>query len=454
MPFVPVVDFWSAQSSISTDELRAAAAGTSAAHPRVVTTSEDVDVVRGLLGGDAVEGADVAGVEAAVRQGALGILRATDVTQRVHALAVDGVSLYGNDRIESVADWPLVASVLSTVAWDQSSLWTLVAAGDVMMDRGVAKAVREHGDDGGYLFDGGTARITRLKCCSFFGFEVPVTEKTGNAGAVRDLFSSADMAMANLESAVLINAPWHSAGFTFTADASLLDDVDEAGFDYMSAANNHIRNAGNRGILTAAEQLDLRGIAHSGSGRGADASVPGYVEIESAGVTVAMLSCDAIVPSWTVTEDKVGTVNCKRSDVASIIRSIRDTADVVIVYPHWGHEYKPKPASYQLRLSQEWIDAGADMVVGAHSHIAGAMGDVDGHVIFFSLGNLIFDQDFRQSTMMGVIPEMTWSGNRVVQIKLHASLIIDSQPNLISAADGGDFVFDQMRDASVELLPY
>jgi len=70
------------------------------------------------------------------------------------------------------------------------------------------------------------------------------------------------------------------------------------------------------------------------------------------------------------------------------------------------------------------------------------------------MGNLIFDQDFRQSTMMGVIPEMTFDGTRLVQIQLHPTLIIDAQPNLVAPNDGGQFVLDQMRDGSEGLLPY
>ena len=56
--------------------------------------------------------------------------------------------------------------------------------------------------------------------------------------------------------------------------------------------------------------------------------------------------------------------------------------------------------------------------------------------------------------MMGVVPEMTFYGNRLVQVELHATLIIDSQPNLIAADDGGQFVFDQMREGSAGLFDY
>jgi hypothetical protein len=49
---------------------------------------------------------------------------------------------------------------------------------------------------------------------------------------------------------------------------------------------------------------------------------------------------------------------------------------------------------------------------------------------------------------------MTFNGNKLVQIDLHPTLIINSQPNLVSAGDGGQFVIDQMRDGSEGLLNY
>jgi poly-gamma-glutamate capsule biosynthesis protein CapA/YwtB (metallophosphatase superfamily) len=450
MPFVPVAGFWTTAESISRAELLSIAGG----REQLVVMAADAEAIGALLGidpGNWTQVASLEELEAALTR-AIGIVRITEVTPRVHALALDGVSLFGVDRVRDLAEWPLLARVSADAGWDQSASWTWVAAGDVMMDRGVALAVREHGGDGDYLFDGGTARVTGTKCCSFFGFDYPTTERTGNAGAVRDLLTSADLATANLESAVLVNAPYHAKGFTFTADASLLDAVDRAGFDFMSMGNNHIRNAGPRGIRTAAEQLDLRGISHSGAGRGDASGEPGYVDVN--GLRVAIISCDAIIGGWTAGPEKFGTFNCRHSDVVGRIQEVRPNADVVVVFPHWGHEYHPKPADYQRRMAASWFDAGADLVIGAHSHIAGAVEEIDGHMVFYSMGNLVFDQDFRQSTMMGVVPEMTFNGTTLVQVQLHATLIVDSQPNLCAAEDGGQFVFDQMREASDALPDY
>jgi poly-gamma-glutamate capsule biosynthesis protein CapA/YwtB (metallophosphatase superfamily) len=454
MPFVPVLGFWATQSSISLVDLRAAANGNSTRFSRFIVPAADEAAIRGALGVQGtLETGTVAQIQVAVRTGALGILRATDVTPRVHALAIDGFALFGNDRVGAIDQWPLTASVQSDRVWNQAQTWTLVAAGDVMGDRGVANQARTLGKGWDYLFDGGTARVTGTKCCSAFGYPYFTTQRTGNAGLVQDLLSGADIAAANLESAVLVNAPIHRTGLTFTTDAQMLDAVDKAGLDFMSLANNHVRNASSRGILTAIDELDKRGIQHSGAGLGHEASEPGVFNV--AGLRVAILSCDAIRPGWVATAEKVGTFNCKNSDVAGRVRELKQNADVVIVFPHWGKEYKAPPVAYQRTLAAAWMAAGADLVIGAHSHIAGAMQDFDGdRLVFYSMGNFVFDQNWQRSVVMGVVPELTFYGGRLVQVSLHATLIIDSQPNLVAPTDGGDFVYDQMKVGSQGLLDY
>jgi poly-gamma-glutamate synthesis protein (capsule biosynthesis protein) len=373
----------------------------------------------------------------------------------VHALAIGGAALFGNDRVATVSVWPLVAQVASDTSWDQAASWTLVAAGDIMGDRGVAKQWRPSlgGKGGDYLFSGGTSRTNGTKCCSGFGLPIWKTQRTGNAGALRNLVSGADVAAANLETAVLVNAPFHKAGLKFTTDAALMDSIDKAGFDFLSLGNNHIRNGGDKGVLTAVSELDARGIEHSGAGRAGEADDPGIFEIN--GVRVAIIGCDAIRPGWAAGANRaVGTNNCKNSGIAGQIRDQRPNVDVLIVFPHWGKEYTPKPVLYQRQLAAQWVAAGADLVIGAHSHVAGGIQEIDDHLAFYSMGNLIFDQSWSQATMVGVIPELTFNGNRLVQVSLHPTLIIDSQPNLLAPADGGQYVLDQMKLGSAGLLDF
>ncbi|HUR16367.1 MAG TPA: CapA family protein [Candidatus Limnocylindrales bacterium] len=452
IPFVPVVGFWSTDASITVANLRAAAGGTNTKYPELLLPIDDEAAVAAALGVTGYQTGTVDQIEAAVKAGAVGILRATDVTPRVHALPLNGVALFGNDRVRDLAQWPLTLQVSSSETWNQAGAWTLVAGGDIMMDRGNRRAIERHGNDPDYVLDGGTSRVTGVRCCSIFGYEYVTTRRTGNTGAMRDLFSTADVAMANLESAVLVNAPYHATGFIFTTPAAYLDALETAGIDFLSLGNNHIRNAAARGITTAITELDARGIEHSGAGPFPDNSKPGVVEVN--GLRVAFLGCDAIRPGWAATPDKVGTFNCRSGDVAGKIRQMRPNYDVIVVMPHWGREYAAKPADYQRVLAGAWLAAGADVVIGAHSHWAGGMQDFDGKLALYSIGNFVFDQSWSRSTMQGVVPELTFVGTELVQVNLHPTLLIDSQPNFVAPTQGGQYVIDQMIRGSQGLLNY
>jgi poly-gamma-glutamate synthesis protein (capsule biosynthesis protein) len=456
MPFVPVLGFWSTESSISRNKLEDALTG-GGGFSTVIVSAGDEDAIGAALGatiGSDVRSGTAAEIRQAVADGALGVLRAIDVTPAVHALAIDGVSLFGNSRVAALADWPLTATVDAAQGWDQAASWTLVAGGDILLDRGVARQVTNLGKGVDFPFDGGDARITRLRCCSEFDWEVPITKRTGNRGAMRELLSSADIAMANLESAVLENARFHAHGFTFTGDPILLTGIDNAGIDFLSLANNHIGNGGSRGITTAMRELDRLGIAHAGAGRDVTAAAqPAYLDVN--GHTLAILPCDAIARGYFAKADETGSQNCRSESLVEQVRSAAASADVVIVFPHWGREYRARPVGYQRALAAEWVEAGADLVIGGHSHWAGAIEDIDGHLVFYSLGNFVFDQSWSQPTMMGLLIELTLSGDQLAQAWLHPTLILDqAQPNFVDPAGDGAFVIDQMREGSAGLLGY
>src|SRR4051794_2733248 len=202
MPFVPVVNYWSTRTSMPLDEVKAALEGSSAKYSTIVVPSDDADALAAAAGvalGASVQRGTADEVVEAVKVGGLGFLRISDVVPSVRALGIDDVNLFGEKRISDVSQWPLTASVASGTEWDQSRDWTLVSAGDIMGDRGVRTAVEDSGKGPSYLFNGGTSKVDRIKCCSFFNYQYPVVSRTGNAGAVKDMIQGADFAMANLE---------------------------------------------------------------------------------------------------------------------------------------------------------------------------------------------------------------------------------------------------------------
>jgi poly-gamma-glutamate synthesis protein (capsule biosynthesis protein) len=136
--------------------------------------------------------------------------------------------------------------------------------------------------------------------------------------------------------------------------------------------------------------------------------------------------------------------------IAKDVRRAERDADVVIVFPHWGTEYVRAPSGGQRALATAWVKAGADLVLGAHSHVAGAIDDVEGVPVLFSMGNLIFDQWWSTNTMEGIIVESTFHGAELKQVRLHPFVThAQAQPNLLDPASGeGRRVLRAIRTAS------
>jgi poly-gamma-glutamate synthesis protein (capsule biosynthesis protein) len=441
---VPVVGFWSTIEGISRADLDTALDGTSRAYRRVL--------VAGALPG--ATPSTPAEIRAAVNADGrtLGLLPAGEVTAEVRALALGGVNLFGNGRVRDVAAWPLLvpaAPAAGTPSFDPDSVWTLVAGGDVMLDRSIYRRTVVQGLGADYPWDGGSAEIIGRRCCSAAGYRLPVVERKGNAGAVRALFRDADLALVDLEGPAVKAFRWHAHGLTFTFDPALLTGLKDAGIDAVTIGNNHIGNAGPGGVVETIRHLDELGIAHVGAGRDAmRARTPAWFEI--GGQRVALLGYDSIRPADYATAKRAGSAGLVSRRYKADVAAARDAgADVVIVLPHWGVEYRATPTIKQRAHAHALTAAGTTLVVGSHSHWAGAIELVDGSPVFYSLGNLIFDLTRSEETVEGLIVEVTFVGERPAQIRLHPTVMVDLvQPNLLELAAGGAAVIKRVRTAS------
>jgi poly-gamma-glutamate synthesis protein (capsule biosynthesis protein) len=456
MPVVPVARFWSTDDGlVARDVRRALETGRADGFDRVVVEDGIRDALATALGVDVgpdVEGGDLERVERAVARGALGFLAAVDVGPGVRALEVDGRSLFGNERVGRTDAWPLLVEVAvpEDRRWSQRDTWVLVAGGDSFTDRGVYETVVNKGRGIEYPFGGGTARVTGHRCCDpvYNDNEVPVYRLTGDRGAVRRLFRDAELAIVNHESPITDGWSHHRSGFIFTGKPDLTRIFTYAGIDYVSLANNHIKDHGTVGIQDTRRILKSHGIRFGGAGK--DLAQARKIEpIEVEGVRLAIIPCVGVGAAAFAGPKTSGGTPCQGSLAKQIRRAERE-ADIVIVFPHWGSEYTREPSSGQRAQAAAWVKAGADLVLGAHSHVAGAIDDVDGVPILFSMGNLIFDQWWSTNTMEGVIVESTFHGRDLKQIRLHPFVThAQAQPNLLDPSSGeGRRLLQAVRAAS------
>jgi poly-gamma-glutamate capsule biosynthesis protein CapA/YwtB (metallophosphatase superfamily) len=267
---------------------------------------------------------------------------------------------------------------------------TIVFGGDVMLDGGPGHAVR-YGKD------------------PFADF-IPI-------------LSSADIAVCNLECTVAEGGEQEKKPFIFLARPSALSVI-KRHFTAVSIANNHALDYGPKAFVEELANLDKAGIGHFGGGHNKQEARRPLV-LERKGRRVALLGYNNMIPrSFAAGPRSPGVAWIVEAEVIDDIRRARtvEHADIVIPFLHWGSEMASGPSAEQKALARRLIDAGADAVIGGHTHVAQSVDVYHGHPIIYALGNFVFDYFAGDPPVwVGWIVRLTFSkpGNVEVETFVH-----------------------------------
>lgn len=221
----------------------------------------------------------------------------------------------------------------------------------------------------------------------------------------------ADLTCVNLEFCLSDRgAPMEGKKYTFRAKPERAEILKELGVDLANLANNHIYDYGTDAFLDTLSILDEKGIAHAGAGTdAAEAEEPFYTEID--GRTVAVVSAtraEKYILTPEAEEETSGVFRCyDMTKVLQKVREAKERADIVIAYIHWGTEYSERLETAQTEGAKALVDAGADVVLGAHPHCLQGMEFYEGKPILYSLGNYWFNE----KTLDTVLVKLHFYGN-------------------------------------------
>lgn len=215
---------------------------------------------------------------------------------------------------------------------------------------------------------------------------------------VRDVLVSADLAVGTLN-ATISDYPPHTgcrSTYVLVGSAENADALDQAGFDVMSVATNHIKNCGltncgDRAFFDTLDNLERVGIIPVGAG-GNHSEAMQPVVVECNDVRFGIVSLGQIEPMAFASDDEPGIAVLSEENLQVAISAAGEISDVIIVMPHWGPEDVAWPTYLQRDLARQLVDAGADLVVGNHTHVVQGVQIIDGVPVFYGLGNFVFDQ--------------------------------------------------------------
>lgn len=234
---------------------------------------------------------------------------------------------------------------------------TILFVGDIMLDRGVRRVMEKH------------------------GMKYPFKK-------IERLLGGSDILIGNLEGPITDyqSKSISSNSLTFTFSPLVVPTLKKMGFSAVSLANNHTLNFGKEGFSQTKKYLIKEGIQFFGD--------PKNKKNISVVITVRNMKIGLV--------GFHGLVKGGQEAIMSEIKKIKNSADIIVVYPHWGSEYQVLFSKNQQKDAHAFIDAGADFIIGSHPHVIQPMELYRGKPIFYSLGNFIFDQTFSQETQRGL----------------------------------------------------
>ncbi len=190
--------------------------------------------------------------------------------------------------------------------------------------------------------------------------------------------------------------------YTFRARPDRVGILNEMGVDIVSLANNHALDFGMDALLDTFSTLDNAKIAYVGAGENmARAKAPIYFNIGDKTIAFVAASRVVFAMDWYATDTSPGMIGTYDPTLfLESIREAKENADFVVAYVHWGVERNNYPEKYQKVFARNYIDAGADAVIGCHPHVMQGLEFYKGKPIAYSLGNYWFNKSTKESGML------------------------------------------------------
>ena len=222
---------------------------------------------------------------------------------------------------------------------------------------------------------------------------------------VEKYFNESDFLIGNLET-VLAGKEKKFTGYPlFNSPDDFAVALKQVGFDLLVTSNNHSLDRGEFGVHRTIDQLIANDLIYIGTHKSrSDRDSIRIVNIN--GIRIAFLAYTFGTNGIPIPKGKDFLVNLiDKKKIERDIKSARNVGtDLVLIYYHFGDEYKREPSSYQKNIVQFSIDNGADIIIGSHPHVIQPIkyfntknAKLDSGLVAFSLGNFISNQQWRYS---------------------------------------------------------
>lgn len=288
---------------------------------------------------------------------------------------------------------------------------TLTFGGDIMLDRGTRKVIERKGTD--FLFEDIRSvllhsgyTIANLECTAFNDSLKPVPKK-----------------------------------FNFRANPEWLPVLRNNGISYVTLANNHAYDFGDKGIvqtLTHLKNSRIQAIGYRDS-----LSVNCQPALFEKGKTTV-----AVFNSTFLQQDNSIICNYDEKELVATIHDFKtkNPSCLIFVVLHWGIEMELRPQSEQKKHAHTLIDQGATVIIGHHPHVVQTIEKYNNGFIFYSIGHFIFDNN-QEPANKGILAQFDVDAGQIKKVRIIPFNIVNSKPIRMTAEQSATFQ-DEIKSIS------
>lgn len=213
---------------------------------------------------------------------------------------------------------------------------------------------------------------------------------------VVDFLRKSDHVIANVECPVTGGDVSVDSSLTHASDPGAIDCLNLIGADIWTVANNHIMDCGAKGFSDTVENATKNNVTIFGAGINKREAAKPLIIDEAGGI--GLLGVTYKVDDYVVAdENKPGCIMYTDTEtIRSTIQDIKKNNRWCIVIAHAGEEFSSIPLPCVRKRYHEFLQYGADIVVGHHPHVVQNYETVGDKIIFYSLGNFIFDTNYQR----------------------------------------------------------
>ncbi len=258
---------------------------------------------------------------------------------------------------------------------------------------------------------------------------------------VKNIFENDDYTIVNLEATFTESNFKADKGsgvaYHFKGPKEYVNILTSSSIEGVTVSNNHIYDYGEQGFKDTINTLTENNIDYCGEGY--------KILKEIKGIKIGFLGYQGWIDS-----------NELRDTIREDIQELRENgAKIVIPYFHWGEEKAFEPNETQMNLARYSIDSGADMVLGSHSHVIGALENYKGKLIAYSLGNFSFGGNFNPSDKRTFIlqSKFDFENDEIVKIQIPALISSVEYKNDYVPTVASDEIKEEIISTLNELSP-